>query len=53
LTTGLTGVAHLAFDVLKNTLLLPKNLLAPDEEGAAAPQAGPKDSDQASPPTNQ
>ncbi|MEW6543592.1 MAG: AsmA-like C-terminal domain-containing protein [Nitrospirota bacterium] len=53
LTTGLTGVAHLAFDVLKNTLLLPKNLLAPDEEGAAAPQAGPKDGDQASPPTNQ
>jgi hypothetical protein len=30
--TGVTGLAHLAFDVLKNTLLLPTTLL-PAEEG--------------------
>ncbi|MGH7207940.1 MAG: AsmA-like C-terminal domain-containing protein, partial [Nitrospiraceae bacterium] len=35
--TGLTGVAQLAFDVLKNTILLPKELIAPADEQAPAP----------------
>ena len=30
--TGLTGVAQLAFDVLKNTVLLPVDILAPSQE---------------------
>ena len=30
--TGLTGVAQLAFDVLKNTVLLPVDILSPQEE---------------------
>jgi hypothetical protein len=30
--TGVTGLAHLAFDVLKNTVLLPKNLITGGEE---------------------
>jgi uncharacterized protein involved in outer membrane biogenesis len=33
--TGLTGLAQLAFDVLKNTVMLPIDLLTPDEEKGA------------------
>ena len=35
--TGLTGLAQLAFDVLKNTILLPKKLIAPADEQAPGP----------------
>lgn len=41
LRTGVTGMAHLAFDVLKNTILLPKELIAPSDEaqpGAKEPE---------------
>jgi len=31
-TTGLTGVAQLAFDLLKNTVMLPVDMLTPQEE---------------------
>ena len=34
LTSGLTGLGELALDVLKNTLLLPKELIAPTGPGA-------------------
>ena len=30
--TGLTGLAHLAFDILKNTVMLPIDLMTPDED---------------------
>ncbi len=30
--TGLTGLAQLAFDILKNTVMLPIDLMTPDEE---------------------
>jgi hypothetical protein len=30
--TGLTGLAQLAFDVLKNAIMLPKDLIAPEAE---------------------
>ena len=33
--TGLTGLAQLAFDILKNTVMLPIDLMTPDEEKAA------------------
>jgi hypothetical protein len=33
--TGLSGLAQLAFDVLKNTITLPKELMTPGENGAA------------------
>jgi uncharacterized protein YhdP len=33
--TGMTGLAHLAFDILKNTVMLPIDLITPDEEKAA------------------
>nr|MBI3612439.1 AsmA-like C-terminal domain-containing protein [Nitrospirota bacterium] len=39
LATGVTGMAHLAFDLLKNTLLLPKNLIAPADDAQAEPPA--------------
>ncbi len=39
--TGLTGLAQLAFDVLKNTLTLPVDLVSPDEEPAAATEKAP------------
>jgi len=29
--TGVTGLAQLAFDVLKNTVMLPIDLMTPDE----------------------
>lgn len=38
LKTGVTGMAHLAFDVLKNTILLPKELIAPSDDAPAAPE---------------
>jgi hypothetical protein len=34
--SGLTGVAQLAFDVLRNTVMLPVDILAPQEEVAPA-----------------
>jgi hypothetical protein len=33
--TGVTGLAQLAFDILKNTVMLPIDLITPDEEKAA------------------
>jgi uncharacterized protein YhdP len=33
--TGLTGLAQLAVDILKNTVMLPVDLMTPDEEKAA------------------
>jgi hypothetical protein len=33
--TGVTGLAHLAFDVLKNTVMLPMDLMTPDEDQGA------------------
>jgi len=33
--TGLTGLAQLAFDILKNTVMLPIDLMTPDEEKGA------------------
>ena len=36
--TGLTGLAQLAFDVLKNTIMLPKELIAPSDEKAPTPE---------------
>jgi hypothetical protein len=33
--TGVTGLAQLAFDILKNTVMLPIDLMTPDEEKAA------------------
>jgi len=33
--TGMTGLAQLAVDILKNTVMLPVDLLTPDEEKAA------------------
>jgi hypothetical protein len=33
--TGVTGLAQLAFDILKNTVMLPVDLMTPDEEKAA------------------
>ncbi len=37
--TGLTGLAQLAVDVLTNTLTLPFDLITPDEENKAGPEA--------------
>ncbi|MER3423060.1 MAG: hypothetical protein C4293_07360 [Nitrospiraceae bacterium] len=34
--TGLTGLAQLAFDVLKNTILLPKELIVPDDQKSSS-----------------
>lgn len=39
--TGLTGLAQLAVDVLKNTLTLPIDLITPDEEKGPAPETAP------------
>ncbi|MBM4124534.1 MAG: AsmA family protein, partial [Nitrospira sp.] len=38
LATGLTGLGHLAFDLLKNTITLPKELIAPSDDAPAAPE---------------
>lgn len=48
--TGLSGLAQLAFDVLKNTIMLPKDLVAPDEE-ASSPPSQDRKSNQAAPPS--
>ncbi len=37
LATGMKGLAHTAFDLLKNTVTLPKELIAPSDESPAAP----------------
>jgi hypothetical protein len=39
--TGLSGLAQLAVDVLRNTLTLPLDLAAPDEEEGAGPESMP------------
>lgn len=39
--TGLSGLAQLAVDVLKNTLTLPIDLMTPDEEKAPGPEGAP------------
>jgi hypothetical protein len=39
--SGLTGLAQLAFDVLKNTITLPVDLVSPDEKPAAATEKTP------------
>jgi hypothetical protein len=39
--TGLSGLAQLAVDVLKNTLTLPLDLMTPDEEKGTAPDDAP------------
>ena len=39
--TGITGLAQLAFDVLKNTLMLPIDLMTPDEDIGASKDAIP------------
>ncbi len=39
--TGLSGLAQLAVDVLKNTLTLPLDLVTPDEEKGAEPESMP------------
>ena len=40
-TAGLSGLAQLAVDVLKNTLTLPMDLLAPNEEKLVEPGREP------------
>jgi len=35
--SGLTGLAQLAFDVMKNFILLPKEVIAPSEKAAKSP----------------
>lgn len=49
LATGVTGMAHLAFDLLKNTVLLPKNLIAPSDDAQAEPPAKDPAPDQTAP----
>jgi hypothetical protein len=39
--TGLSGLAQLAVDVLKNTLTLPLDLMTPDEEKGVGPEGAP------------
>jgi hypothetical protein len=39
--TGLTGLAQLAIDVLKNTIMLPKELIAPESSANHKDQGGP------------
>lgn len=49
LATGVTGMAHLAFDLLKNTILLPKNLIAPSDDAQTEPPAKGQTPDQTVP----
>jgi len=35
--SGLTGLAQLAFDVMKNFILLPKEVIAPSEKASKSP----------------
>lgn len=51
LATGVTGMAHLAFDLLKNTILLPKNLIAPSDDAEAEAPATVPAPDQTAPET--
>lgn len=37
LAKGLSGLAELAFDILKNTIMLPKDIIAPDEASPSPP----------------
>jgi hypothetical protein len=39
--TGVTGLAQLAFDVLKNTVMLPIDLMTPDEDRGTGKEAMP------------
>jgi len=39
--TGVTGLAQLAFDILKNTVMLPIDLMTPDEEKGSIPEPVP------------
>jgi hypothetical protein len=39
--TGLSGLAQLAVDILKNTLMLPFDLMTPDEEKGVGPEGAP------------
>jgi len=39
--TGVTGLAQLAFDILKNTVMLPIDLMTPDEEKSAGKESIP------------
>lgn len=54
--TGLTGLAQLAVDVLKNTILLPKELISPADERAPEPatdQAPPSLVKESAPPSGE
>ena len=39
--TGVTGLAQLAFDVLKNTVMLPVDLMMPNEDQDAVKDTAP------------
>jgi hypothetical protein len=39
--TGVTGLAQLAFDILKNTVMLPIDLMTPDEDKGASKESIP------------
>ena len=39
--TGVTGLAQLAFDLLKNTVMLPKELITPSDESPTSPETSP------------
>ena len=39
--SGVTGLAQLAFDVLKNTVMLPIDLMTPEEDNAAGKDTMP------------
>jgi hypothetical protein len=39
--TGVTGLAQLAFDILKNTVMLPIDLMTPDEEKGSVKDTTP------------
>ena len=39
--TGVTGLAQLAFDILKNTVMLPIDLMTPDEDTGASKESTP------------
>ncbi len=41
LATGVTGLARLAFDILKNTVMLPIDLITPDEDKGAGKESIP------------
>jgi hypothetical protein len=41
--TGLTGLAQLAVDVLKNTVMLPIDLVTPDENKAVSKDVIPQE----------